>query len=271
MATENDGGRDETAVSIARMPAGARPADRRFLAARLGSPGERVELAPGEAHHLARVLRLGPGDRVAVFDGHGREFLAEVHDANRSRAIVTLLEPIVPAPEARVTIAMAMAILKGPAMEAAIRDAVMIGAARLVPVVSAHVAVKGRVLERADTVERWNRIALASAKQCRRAAVPRVEPPVPFAGLVGRTEADVRLIFVEPGIGTDVRTARSLLELASPRSAALLTGPEGGWSRAEVEAARAAGWMPVTLGGLTLRAESMPLCAGALARFLWEE
>lgn len=265
-----DGGAD-AAASITRMPADASRADHRFLAVRLGSPGEQTELAGGEAHHLVRVLRLGKGARVAVFDGAGREFLARVDEASRSRVSVTLLEPLAPAPEPRVAITLAQAVLKGPSMDAAVRDAVMIGAVAIVPVTTAHVAVKERAIARPDARERWQRVALASVKQCRRAVLPRVDAPVSFADVVSRTEADARLIFVEPDADVTARSPRSLLDRLAPRSAALLVGPEGGWRRDEIDAARDAGWMPVTLGGLTLRAEAMALCATVMVRFLWDD
>ena len=108
-------------------------ADRRFLVRTLGAAGDEAVLDADEAHHLSRVLRLGPGDHVAVFDGRGREFLARVSHAGRTRATVTLVDPIVPAAEPRVPFAIAQAILKGSAMDDAVRDATMIGASKCSP------------------------------------------------------------------------------------------------------------------------------------------
>src|SRR5687767_3188710 len=89
----------------------------RFLAPELGSEGEIAVLPADESHHLTRVLRLVAGDRVAVFDGRGREFAAEIERADRISARVRLLTPIEAAPEPRVPYVLVQAALKGSAMD----------------------------------------------------------------------------------------------------------------------------------------------------------
>jgi 16S rRNA (uracil1498-N3)-methyltransferase len=245
-------------------------ADRRFHAPRLGGPGDTVVLAPDEAHHLARVLRLRQGDRVSVFDGAGREFLAEVASAARSNAAVTLIEPIEPAAEPRVPFSIVQGVLKGSAMDEVVRDATMIGAASIEPLVTAHVAVKGSLITRAETADRWRRIALASTRQCRRAVLPIVREPSGLSDWLASSLHGMKLILVEPAADASAVSFRTLMARPAPASAALIVGPEGGWATREIAAAVAAGCQPVTLGGLTLRADAVALAAGCLFRFLWE-
>jgi 16S rRNA (uracil1498-N3)-methyltransferase len=254
------------------MPPRIAREDCRFLVSALGGPGDEAELPPGEAHHLTRVLRLGPGDRVALFDGRGRECLAEVASVVRSTVRLRVIAALEPAAEPRVPFALVQAVLKGPAMEHAVRDAVMIGAASIVPIVSSHVAVKSAILARPETLDRWRRIALASTRQCRRAVLPPIEPPVAFDAWLGAARHELRLILVEPSSAdAHVVSCRALLGRQPPASAAILIGPEGGWTREEVRAAVSAGCTAVSLGSLTLRAETMALAAGAIFRFLWED
>ena len=132
----------------------------RFLVPDLGREGESALLPADESHHLTRVLRLVAGDHVAVFDGKGREFAARVEHADRIRASVRLLAPIEPRPEPRVPYVLVQAVLKGPAMDDIVRDATMLGARAIQPVLTSHVVVKDP--KRAVT-ERWRRVALASS------------------------------------------------------------------------------------------------------------
>jgi 16S rRNA (uracil1498-N3)-methyltransferase len=117
-------------------------------------------------------------------------------------------------------------------------------------------------------VERWRRVVVASAKQCRRATIPIVGEPVRFDDWLRTTDDELRLLLVEPAAvqGGEVGI-RSLLQLARPSSAALLVGPEGGWSAEERRRAAAAGCRPVSIGSLTLRADAVPIAAIALVRF----
>ena len=240
----------------------------RFLVPDLGRAGESAVLPADESHHLARVLRLVTGDRVAVFDGKGREFAARIERADRMRASVKLLEPIEPKPEPRVPYLLVQAVLKGSAMDDIVRDATMVGARAIQPVLTSHVVVKD--LKRTVT-ERWQRVALASTKQCRRAVVPDVYPTLPFQKWLSSREHDLRLLFVEPSADWATKPLRHFIGQPPPASAAVIVGPEGGWSKSEIQGAVEAGCMPVTLGGLTLRADAMALAAGTLFRFLWED
>jgi 16S rRNA (uracil1498-N3)-methyltransferase len=243
----------------------------RFLAPALGSAGDEVSLPAGESHHLARVLRLRAGDTVAVFDGSGREFVAEVVRADRAHATVTLRDEIRPAREPDVPFALVQALLKGTAMDEVVRDATMLGASSLEPVLSSHVTVRGAVASSPAVVERWRRLALASAKQARRAVVPNVRPPRPFGEWLNDRKQELRLLFVEPSTGCEARSLRSFVSRPKPASAALIVGPEGGWSQDEIESAIDAGCVAVTLGDLTLRADAVALAAASVIRVLWEQ
>lgn len=239
----------------------------RFLVPELGSEGDKAVLPPAESHHLTRVLRLSASDRIAVFDGKGREFLAHIDRADRHAAVVTLVAPVEPVPEPRVPFAVVQALLKGTAMDDVVRDATMLGAATIEPVMTTHVVRKGFKPAPRD---RWQRIALASSKQCHRAVVPEVLPVRNFDGWLRASAQELRLLFLEPSSDEKSRSLRSLLGTPAPASAALIVGPEGGWNNVEIEAALNAGCVAVSLGPLTLRADAFALAAASAFRMLWE-
>jgi 16S rRNA (uracil1498-N3)-methyltransferase len=244
----------------------------RFHAPSLDPAFPEVTLPPEEAAHLTRVLRLGPGDAVAVFDGRGLEFRAEVARASRTEVTLTLVAPVTPAAEPVVRLALAQAVLKAEAMDDVVRDATMMGVSRIDPITTSHVAVKTRRISSGRATERWRRIAVASAKQCRRATIPIVTEPQRFDDWLRTPDDQWRLILVEPAVAQgEEADLRALLDRPRPSSAALIVGPEGGWSAEERNRAVAAGCVPVSLGALTLRADAVPVAAIAVLRFVFRE
>src|SRR5690349_3366278 len=136
----------------------------RFFAPGLDPGDEMTTLPRDEAEHLTRVLRLGVGDTVAVFDGRGREFMARVSSADRRDVRVQLLSRVEPPPEPSVHLTLAQAVLKGEKMDDVVRDAVMLGVAAIQPVVTRRTELTVASLIKGARVERWRRVALASAK-----------------------------------------------------------------------------------------------------------
>ena len=146
----------------------------RFYAPDLDPGLASVKLSPEESRHLTRVLRLGAGAEVSVFDGRGREFRGEVEVAVRETVSVRLLERLPSPPTPPVQTVVVQAVLKGSSMDDAIRDATMMGAEAIEPVRTAHTDVKASFVRRPETLERWGRVALAAVKQSRRATLPVV-------------------------------------------------------------------------------------------------
>jgi 16S rRNA (uracil1498-N3)-methyltransferase len=235
----------------------------RFLAAAIDASASTARLSSDEARHLSQVLRLGAGDEIAVFDGVGHEFLARVESVDRTGARLRLIEPIDAAPEPAVRLTLAQAFLKGEKMDDVVRDATMMGVAAIEPLISEHTARHpGR------TQDRWKKITIASAKQCGRAFVPSVGAGTRFADWLPADKSEMRLFLIEPSANLIGHTV-STLAGARPASASLLVGPEGGWSPDEIDAAVRAGYVPITLGRRTLRADAVPIVAIGVLQFLW--
>ncbi len=230
---------------------------------------ELVSLPADEAAHLVRVLRLGAGADVEIFDGRGRLWRAAVVEAGKRGATVRPLEPGVPAPETRVRTVLAAAVLKGDKTDDVVRDAVMLGVDAIQPLVTSRTEIALAALARGRRMERWQRVAVASVKQCGRAVVPPVLEPQTFEHYLAVGGAGTRIMCVEPSAATGrVVTVR---DVPAPVSAHVVVGPEGGWAADEVEAAAEARWVLVSLGARTLRADAVPLVALSALLAMWSE
>lgn len=237
----------------------------RFLAETLDATAATARLSEDEARHLSQVLRLAAGDEVAVFDGAGREFRARIERVSKDGADLHLIDEFPAAPEPAVRLTLAQSVIKGERMDEVVRDATMMGVTSIEPLVTAHTAAH---IKAGRAPDRWRRIAIASAKQCRRAVVPAVGPGVAFDDWLAQDRAETRVLLVEPSASVEGHPL-STLGGTRPATASLIVGPEGGWSSTEIEAAVRAGCVPVTLGRRTLRADAIPIVAIGLLQFVW--
>jgi 16S rRNA (uracil1498-N3)-methyltransferase len=228
------------------------------------------ELSADEAQHLARVLRLGSGDEIAVFDGAGKEALARVVSVSSRRVTVQVIEPHIAAPEARVAVTLSQALLKSDKMDRVIRDAVMLGVAAVQPFVSRRTDVPMDAVRQGGRQDRWDRTVVASVKQCGRAVVPPVHAATAFADLLRSTEGQTRLMFVEPGATRHVKDVTSL-EGQQPLEAMVLIGPEGGWDTQEIDDAADSGVTLLSFGARVLRADAAAAAVVPVLRYIWRD
>lgn len=235
----------------------------RFYLPEMGTENQ-VWLDGEEARHALRVLRLGMGEEVGLFDGSGIECLGRVERIERDRAKISIVrrEPVSRDPVLAVTLG--CAIVKAKAMYELVDACAEQGLRELVPVEARRGVPKVERKECAH-VERWQRIAVCASKQCGRTTVTRIAPPRPLRALLEKaSDWDVRLIF-SPEETMPLREALRTHE--RPRSLIYLIGPEGGFEPGELKAAAGAGFEAVRLGRSTLRTETA--AAAALAAILY--
>jgi 16S rRNA (uracil1498-N3)-methyltransferase len=235
----------------------------RFLVPGVEIGATTVRLPEDEAHHLVQVLRLQPGAFVAIFDGAGQEWNGTVEIAGRRAATVRLDAAVVPVAEAPVAVTIGVALQKGDRMDTIVAEATALGVAAIVPLSTAHVALPARARESGTAIARWQRVAVAAAKQCGRASVPDIRAVARLDELLSHWSEGPILVSVEPGRGWPGGA-----EGAGPKPARALAliGPEGGWGEDEVKRLATAGARRISLGPRTLRGDLAP---AVLLSSLW--
>ena len=221
--------------------------------------GASLCLTGDEAHHARHVVRVRPGERVAVLDGAGHELLCELQGYDGDEARLTVVEKhCQPAPLSQITLL--QAVPKGKLMEAIVQKATELGAFRIVPLLSERVVARLDEREGARKAEKWRSVAREAIKQCGSAWLPAVELPLTPNQFLARQERfDLALI---ASLESGSRPARECFRgweaerRPMPRSVCVWVGPEGDFTPSETEAIKSHGALPITLGRIVLRVET---------------
>jgi 16S rRNA (uracil1498-N3)-methyltransferase len=225
----------------------------------------RVVLPADLAQQAARVLRLRPGDEIVALDGDGVEHRVRLDRVDSRRVEGAVVASGVSRGEPGRRVTLYQALLPRERFEWALQKGTEIGVARFVPLQTAR-ALPGRDSASPGKLERWRRIAREAAEQSERGRVPAVEEARGFAEAVREAAgAGAALIAWEREAERGVAEALAGLQRTAPVS--IFVGPEGGFVQAEVEAARAAGVVTLSLGPRILRAETAGPLLAALALF----
>ena len=224
---------------------------------------EGEQLLDGDlAHYVSRVLRLGPGAAVQLFNGSGQEWPGEVVEVGKRQVRLSLHAPLPGLAESPLQIHLGQAMSRGERMDWAIQKAVELGVNRITPLFTERCEVRLQG-ERADKRQQhWQQIAISACEQCGRSRVPVIAAPMALSDWL--TELDVQLKLV-----LHHRTDQDLRNLPAPASLGLLIGPEGGLSATEIEQAQAAGFHAARFGPRVLRTETAPVVALSIAQQLW--
>ncbi|MBO0720721.1 MAG: 16S rRNA (uracil(1498)-N(3))-methyltransferase [Blastocatellia bacterium] len=229
-----------------------------------------VTLDPDESHHLARVLRLGEGAHVFVFDGQGDEWECEVARMSKSAVALKLLRQLEDAVESPLKLTLAQALIKGDKFDWLVQKATELGVTRIVPLLTDHSNPGGNSHRPGDRaghrLERWQRIAIEAVKQCGRRTLVEIAEPIDYESFCENAAGMNNLIFSERG-GQNLREVAAKLGCIS--GLRLLVAPEGGWSEGELQLGEKTGFIPVHLGSRILRAETAGIAAVILSQHLF--
>lgn len=215
--------------------------------------GLRLALPPGPARHV-QVLRLQPGDALRLFDGRGGEYDARVEHMGRSEVRVDVQGHHAIDCEPAVAVHLAIGMPANERMDWLVEKATELGAASIQPLLAERSVLRLSGERAAKKQAHWQGIAVAACEQSGRNRVPTVHAVQPLAAWLA-TQA-------QPGLVLSLRPGtQSVAAFASAAGITLLSGPEGGLSPSEEDAALARGWRPAHLGPRVLRSETAPLAA----------
>jgi 16S rRNA (uracil1498-N3)-methyltransferase len=219
--------------------------------------GQAVDLPPGPARHV-QVLRLQPGAALTLFDGRGGEYDAVVDRMGRSDVRVVVAAHHAIEREAACSVQLAIGVPANERMDWLVEKATELGVAAIQPLAMARSVVRLEGERAAKRQAHWQAIAVAACEQCGRNRVPTIHPVQPFEPWVAQDRAGVQLV---------LSTRPDAMPPACPDAdtqVVALSGPEGGFTPEEEEAARGR-FRPVSLGVRVLRADTAPI---ALLAFL---
>jgi 16S rRNA (uracil1498-N3)-methyltransferase len=227
--------------------------------------GGKAQVTGDEAFHLTRVLRVEVGQKYEISDNQSA-YLAEIETARRD-LVTFLVGDRLPESEPLLKATVYASLIRFERFELLLEKATELGVSKIVPV-QAERSEKG--LERAAVkrLARWRRVVREASEQSRRTHLPVLEEPVRFASIMAAREAHRFLL-------DEDRSAMPILQ-ALPRKesrgdyAALLVGPEGGWSARERSGLVETGWQAVSLGPYVLKAETSVLAALAILNAAWQ-
>ena len=214
--------------------------------------GHAVPASAGQHRYLRSVMRRRDGDPVALFNGRDGEWLARLSFETRARTLMIVERELRPQ-RAPLDLWLAFAPVKAAAMNNVARMATELGVGRFCPVLTDHTRV-----DRVNSA-RLRANAVEAAEQSARLNVPVVDEPVQLAELMSRWDPARRIVFCAD-TGEPAEAAFSRLGAGGPWT--VLTGPEGGFSRPELDALVKLPFVaPVRLGPCVLRADTAALAA----------
>lgn len=217
-----------------------------------------------DAAHISRSLRMQPGEALTLCTPDGRRHACEIHAVTRDEVTVRVLSSTVCEQEPSVRVSLYIALMKGDKIDDVVQKAVELGAHEITPFLSARCISRPDDKSLMKKIARWQKIADNAASQSRRGVIPRVNPCITIDDIPAAVSgADSAVVFYECG-------GQPLRELIPDNAAtiALITGAEGGFEQAEIDALHDAGVAVATLGKRILRAQTAPIAALCAAMLL---
>lgn len=230
-----------------------------FVPLDLSAQAERELCLPsGPARHV-QVRRLQPGDQVTLFDGSGGQWLACITLMGRQEVRVQLLAHQALEREAALPLHLAVGLMASERMDWLVEKATELGAASIAPVLTARSQLRLSGERAARKHAQWQAAAVSACEQCGRNRLPQLRLSLPWGDWLAGVQTPARWVL---SLQPDARPLAQLRPtLAAGSALCLLSGPEGGLDETEEQAAREAGFVPVSLGPRVLRAETAPLAA----------
>ena len=239
---------------------------RYFFIDSLGQKDANFSITGSDARHIRTVLRLKPGDKIGLFDGKGFEYEAEIVNVSPGKVNASLIRRFPSAAESPIRVTVAQGFLKERKMDGLVRQLSELGIAKWIPFIaerSVPVPDKKQLFAR---TKRWEKIAKEAVKQCRRGRIMEIGDTVSFSQVLNQAQiCDLKIVFWED----ESRPFQTVKPENPVHTVFVLIGPEGGFTRKEIEYAKDHGFVTAGLGPRILRAETAAIAASVLLQYLF--
>ncbi len=238
----------------------------------VSNEGGSINISGEKARYLIKVLRCQKGDHIEVFDGKGRAFRCLIRDITKKGVTAEVIDIQPCNTESPLNLILLQGLLKGEKMDMVIQKTTELGIKEIFPVITERSQLRdtGKVI-------RWRKIAEDASRQSGRSIIPVIHEPIGYRPVLdmicsmdwnsipASQDMIKGLIFYEGG-GLPLKDA--VQRLVSRTSVFILIGPEGGFTRDEVQMAEKVGFLSVSIGRRIMRAETAAIVSIALVEFL---
>ena len=212
--------------------------------------------------HIVNVLRLKTGSEIILFNGEGGQFSGIINNCSKKSIEIVVSNFSNASLESHLTTSVAVGISRGDRMDWVIQKATELGASHITPIISERVTVNLSSDRAKKRLAHWRKISISSCEQCGRNVLPKIDEPIKLDCWLKTARSNLKYVLDQSGDNMDLRPTR-------PSSIALLSGPEGGFSKDELKLAQSSDFIPISLGKRTMRAETAPIVALTIAQTNW--
>ena len=226
-----------------------------------------ISLTGRDAKHISKVLRMKPGEMLDLTDGQGTDFKGEILEISKESVRIQIRDVMDSSTESSVQITVFQGMLKDGKMDTLVRHLTELGITEWVPLRCERAVAVPDDKRSAKRIQRWETISREALKQCGRSATPRIGFPVPMDEVMERApDFDLKIAFWEnaalPSRELNRHKNRQFQRIA------VMVGPEGGFSKNEIERMQKAGFTPYLMGPRILRAETAAIAACTLLQHI---
>ncbi len=226
------------------------------------SVNQSIDLPEGPTHHLSKVLRARQGQAVELFNGDGLNYTGTISSITKKQVTVDISASSAGPAPSPIRLHVGQVISKGDRMDYMVQKATELGVTEITPLFSERCDVKLNAERQDKRLQHWQQIAIHACEQSGRAEVPAIHPATPLTQWVEGRDEDRRFVL-------HYANPHRLGDTAAPQSIAVLVGPEGGFSDAELSLAHAHHFQTLALGPRILRTETAPLAALSVLQWHW--
>ncbi len=242
---------------------------RRFFVEEITPTTDSLSLTGKEARYISKVLRMKKGEVLTIMDGKGQLFESIVEDLDYKEVKVRINKSISPPPPSPIEIRLAQALIRSNSMDYLIQKLTELGINSIHLFYSERTVIRLKPGHLRNKMDRWMEIMKSACRQCGRATLPTLNPPLPFEEII-RNVPDKETLKVLLWENEEMLDLKKVLRSMSPIPHTLaMVGPEGGFTLNEINQARKAGFHVVSLGNRILRTETAAVSLISIIQYEW--